>query len=127
MRHKYTSDDFCKKHSKSLKISGNQYCGLATFYHYNVKEVNLHLPEHDHVQVLGTPIDENGNYVQLLTVFVNAKGLPMHADMVYNKPITKGEVSTSYRMYASKLLQLAKYYSDPYPDSDYWQGNQLAS
>jgi hypothetical protein len=128
LRRNYTTDDFCKKQGMSLKMHGYQYCGLAIFYSYQIDEINA-----DHQVVVkpvvhGTPIDENGNYVENPPVYTSSLGLPMHADLVYPVPAIKGQVNTSYRIFAQQMIKKAIFLSDPYPTEDgSWRGTPLLS
>ena len=127
LRRVYTSDDFCKQHAKKIKIGDSyQYCGLATFYFFQIDEINPNPAIAINPYVAGTPIDENGNYIKTPPVFVTTPGLPMHADLVYPLPTIKGSVNTENRQFAQNILKKALYHNDPFPDvNDKWLGNPL--
>jgi len=51
--------------------------------------------------------------------------LPMHADLVYDEPMVKGEPATSHRQYPRELLKVAKFKEDIMPDTDKWQEEEF--
>lgn len=120
-------DTFCKNHCKSIKVGNSSYCGMATFLARHVDETNR---DNDNVSlaVKATPIDEHGQYVEEgLEVFSESPGLPMHADLLYSVPAPiQGQPSTIHRMMADRLLKIACFFLDESPDSDNWEGPQLA-
>jgi hypothetical protein len=100
---------------------------MATFHNFHILRLNNDGGELDaKSEVVASPIDNEGKYIASPPVFAYSSGLPMHADLLYEKPFTKGEVQTSYRKYASKLAKLANYYADPNPTSADWQGDRLS-
>ena len=126
LRRKYTTDEFCKKHAKSINMKGYIYCGLATFLFSEVAKINA-LP---HVKVrpkvVGSPIDENGQYITQPPVFENAVGIPMHADIIYPEPVQKGKVMTEYRQFAQEMLKgRVTFLEDPNPAEEVWSGDPL--
>lgn len=127
LRHKYTNDNFCKIHFSKLKIGDSNYCGIATFNNYNIEEIYRTLDDIDKIEVriIGTPINEINEYIQNPPVYKKAKGLPMHADMVYGIPIVKGEPNTRHRKFANHLAKISNYFNDPYPESVSWDGEKL--
>jgi len=125
LRRNFTTDDFCKNHSQSIVIPGHQYCGLAAFMANAISKVDALSGFSGIAKIVGSPIDKNGNYIKSKKVFKNDPGLPMHADLLYLKPPTRGEPQTTYRKYAKEIIKLSKYYSDPSPDSPGWHGQAL--
>ncbi len=127
LRHKYTNDNFCKNHSISLKIGDNEYCGMATFQVLHVATIvkETSQTEKIDVEIKGTPIDEYQNYIYTPPVFIDAPGLPMHADMIYETPMIKGVPQTKHRQFASKLAKISNYFEDPYPKNSGWRGPAL--
>ena len=128
LRHRYTNDNFCKFHFSKLKISDSQYCGIATFYNYHIAEIYKCLDDIDKIEVhiKGTPINEINQYIEHPPVYKKAKGLPMHADMVYEIPIVKGEPNTKHRKFANHLAKISKYFNDPTPETHFsWSGEKL--
>jgi hypothetical protein len=126
LRRSYTDDNFCKNHSASLAIKNNDYCGLATFCAYHVIEINKLSEPEMRVEIKATPLDKNKNQIKHPPVFVNDPGLPMHADLLYQTPLVKGEIYTAYRAYASKLAKVANYLNDPSPKTLDWTGEELS-
>lgn len=125
LRKDYTNDDFCKQHAKGLKIGDSTYCGMATILAKHINDVVIDTGNLINVIIKGTPIDSNSQYVDTPPVFVNSKGLPMHADIIYEEPLIKGEPNTKHRKVAKKLASIANYFSDNNPESDNWSGIPL--
>ena len=127
LRHLYTTDDFCKKHSKSLKIGENVYCGMSTFLNNHVQEIINRTPSNERiiVTVEGSPMDIDKRYIKTPPVFTNDTGLPMHADLIYEKPVIKGVPSTFHRKFASELAKQSNYFKDPNVESPTWLGERL--
>jgi hypothetical protein len=127
LRRLYTNDDFCKERFAKLKLGDSIYCGIATFFMFHVEEIKntIVVAERVEVTVKGTPLDDKGNYITTPPVYKKNPGTPMHADLVYESPILKGQPNTKHRKFASKLAKKANYFSDPYPMSSRWQGEKL--
>jgi len=127
LRHSYTNDNFCKIHFSKLKIGDSKYCGIATFYKYHINEIYESISNNDkiEVQINGTPIDQEGNYIERPPVYKNSRGLPMHADMIYETPVVKGEPQTRHRIFANNLAKISNYFNDPLPESTLWPGGKL--
>ena len=123
LRKKYTTDDFCKKHGNSLQIRENTYCGLVVFVASCVALTNQ--VQELQAALKATPIDENNRHIRGRTVFANENGLPMHADLMYEQNIEKGEVQTKFRSYANELLKFSRYFHDSHPESDFWMEEEL--
>lgn len=125
LRHCYTNDDFCKKHSKSLKIGSNEYCGLATFLHLHIFDLNK-LEEIEITTIIkASPIDNDNNYRTDSPIYIDDLGLPMHADLLYEYPILKGEPQTKHRKYAQKLAKLAYFIKDKNPSTVKWENEKI--
>lgn len=119
------NDSSCKAHCKAVKFPNNFYCGMATFLNSHISEINS-LPDiKTFVEVKGTPINEQGEYITTLPIFTNTPGLPMHADILYDIPTIKGEPNTEHRIYANKLAKKVKYLHDPTPTENNWRGEKL--
>jgi hypothetical protein len=125
LRHRYTNDDFCKKHSKSLKIGDNKYCGLATFLHFHIFNLNKLEDIEITAEIKATPIDCKNNYRTDTPIFIDDLGLPMHADLLYASPIIKGEPQTKHRKYAQKLSKIAYFIKDVNPLSEKWENEKI--
>jgi hypothetical protein len=126
LRRLYTNDNFCKNHSASLSIANNEYCGLATFRACHINQINEETDPEARTEIKATPLNKDNKPISRPPVFVNDPGLPMHADLLYQVPFVKGEVYTSYRAYASKLVKLANYFNDPSPGTQNWKGEKLS-
>jgi hypothetical protein len=126
LRLRYTTDTFCKKHSKTLTIGNSIYWGLARFKPEDIDEINQANNFSYSVSILATPLDENFVLVPENTVVtVNDPGLPMHADMIYSTAM-EGEVQSEMRKFAEELIRLAAFYQDTNPESDEWTGPNLS-
>jgi len=127
LRHSYTNDNFCKKRISKLKLGNNVYCGMATFHMFHINEIKNIIPinERIDVEVNGTPLDANDKYIDSPPVYTNMPGTPMHADLVYEFPIVKGQPQTKHRKYASLLAKISNYFNDPTPESSVWLGEKL--
>ena len=98
---------------------------MATFISNHINEINSLQDIKTFVEVKGSPIDENGKYINAPPVFTNTSGLPMHADILYDAPTIKGEPNTAHRIYANKLAKKVKYFHDPTPLQESWSGEKL--
>lgn len=125
LRHSYTNDDFCKKHSKSLKIGTNEYCGLATFLHLHIFDLNKLKEIEITTEIKATPIDGENNYRTDSPIYIDDLGLPMHADLIYALPIIKGEPQTKHRKYAQKLAKIAYFIKDKNPSIEKWVSEKI--
>lgn len=133
LRLSYTSANFCKKHSKSLVIGNHTYCGMALIKVKDVRRVSVEQQQKysDGTSALAnvqfTPLDENNNIVKP-PVFKKDKGLPMHADIVYNFSPVKGEaIPVAVRKIARALAKQppAKFYEDEQPEIEHWVGELI--
>lgn len=123
LRRHYTNDDFCKRHSASLNLTGQAYVGMATLLARHVYETEA--VAKIGVGIKATPLDETGNYIQPPVAFVNQPGLPMHADILYASPMAKGEVYTQFRKFANELAKIANMFLDEFPQNPGWRGKPL--
>lgn len=127
LRLRYTTDTFCKKHSKTLTIGTSIYWGLAGFKPQHVEQINQANNFSYSVSVLATPLDENFKIVPEDTIVtVSDPGLPMHADMLYSAAM-EGEIQSEMRKFAEELILLAACYQDTNPESDEWTGPNLSN
>ncbi len=115
LRRHYTNDDFCKRHSANLNIANNSYCGLATFHSFHVDEINGTEASSFKVELKATPLNEKGEYIDNAPVLIDSAGLPMHADLLYPSPLTKGQPATAHRKFAEQLAKIANFYLDSNP------------
>jgi len=124
LRLKFTTYNFCKRHSKSLNITSQTYCGLACFIANQIQAIIGSGNYPFTVTVHGTPLNENMQIIpeENEVQHDDPRGLPMHADMLYSAALTKGEVQTQHRKFADELLKLAVYLHDPSPQEDKWSG-----
>ena len=124
LRLAYTNDNFCKNHSMSLQMGNNHYCGMGTILCRNVSVLNEQEKETIAI-VKSTPLSQQLELIENQTIFTTTPGLPMHADLIYNQPLKKGEVQTKFRKYANKLAKSANYFNDPKPTEPDWHGLPL--
>jgi hypothetical protein len=122
LRHLYTTDLFCKTHAKSVIVGNHTYCGLATLIHKNVQDLNR--SQIAQAIVNSTPLDKN-HKLRTGHVYGVDEGLPMHADIVYDRQVLAGQPNTDLRKYANQLALRARYFNDPYPASPEWKGGKL--
>lgn len=125
LRHTYTDDHFCKVHAKTIAIPNNIYKGLAVFKACHVTDASVVSNKGVKVAVLGTPMNKDFEYIYSKPVYVGDVGLPMHADMLFSKPIIKGEPNTEHREIANQLLKVVRYFPDPNVESLIWEGDKL--
>jgi hypothetical protein len=123
LRHLYTTDSFCKTHAKSVNVNNNSYCGLATIILKNIQDLNR--SQIAKAVVNSTPLDKNYER-RIGYVYVGDEGLPMHADVVYDRRVLPGQPNTDLRKYANQLASRAQYFNDPYPASPGWNGGKLS-
>lgn len=127
LRLKYTDLNFCKKHTKALKIGTCDYWGLGAFRNTNTITINSSKEVELRADVICSPIDENNNYIENISkVTTDNLGLPMHADLRYSEPIPqKGIPATKHRKYAQELLKLSTFLEDKEPLSESWNMGDL--
>lgn len=113
LRLTYTTADFCKNHSAQLSIPNQSYTGLAVLTAGQIDSVNA-LDDSIRVIVLSSPLPD----------------LEMHADLIYDgfDPSTDDKFPVAILEKARRLAQeKARFYPDPNPLSDGWQGEDLYS
>jgi hypothetical protein len=128
LRYRYTNENFCKNHFAKLKLGESKYCGVATFHKFQTGNIYLEIEDSIRilVEVKGTPIDSNNNYVEKPPVYTNSLGLPMHSDMLYETPFIKGEPNTKHRIFADKLAKIVNYFPDNDIESSVWEGERFS-
>jgi hypothetical protein len=125
-RNRYAPFDKCKQTAFSLSNEKHKYWGLASFLVNHIDIIN----EKDFgvkAIIVGSPMDENRNYILERLVRIDESGQPFHADLSYGEAyrVEPDEPSTPHREYANALLEMAKICQDPEPESDYWAGETL--
>jgi hypothetical protein len=128
-RLRYTNIQFCKQHAKTINFPNNTYCGLVTIVVKDIDAVNEKF-ENEKATVIASPMIDNRNYIDTTTtkVYVDSLGLPMHCDLTYqilNPPLEPYNPQTRLRKMASEIVKSAKYYEDPFPYEDSWNGETL--
>lgn len=125
LRYEYTNLNFCKSHTKGLKLGEATYCGLAALKPEDIYEINsLYKKELEDSEILvscnvkSSPLDQNGNELRH-PVYDETPGLPMHADLIYNINRNQ-EVETCLREYAKKLIDKVQFIPDNHPEEDNW-------
>lgn len=123
----YTNADFCKRHTSSIPINNNTYCGLATIDVKSVEEANSVVFESElTVSVSATPLREDKTIREASEeISSDDEGLPMHADLIYSQPNRRGETNPDMQNIARFLLHRSSYYADPDIESDTWLGPAL--
>jgi len=125
LRHDYTDDNFCKSHAKSLDIKQQEYCGLGLFKNSHVIQFS-NQTEGVNVEVVATPLDKHKTLREDRPILRTDRGLPMHADLLYDLPPPKAnEPNSPYILFAGKLLKKLQYVSDPDPVNELWVGKEL--
>lgn len=126
LRLSYTDEHFCKRHCKGLRIgTDGRYVGMAAVAAKSIEEAN-DLPTLDGIiAVEATPLDGNYQTISIFEVTTDTAGLPMHADILYRDPAPRGKPNPTALIAARYLLSKASYYSDPQPESDNWDGDNL--
>jgi hypothetical protein len=120
LRLSYTTRDFCKNHALSITIRNNTYIGLALI------KVAFIRNNKDIVDVISTYYDEFGKLVQREEIYSNDKGLPMHADILYNfTPTIEEPIPQKIRVLANEIAKNATFYEDPYPSEKNWNGSEF--
>lgn len=123
-RCRYASEDTCKFHASQLQLGReNKYCGIAVFQASIISDINQKYSGSDiSSQVIATPLDEQGRYVNRDKICKHDLGIPFHADLRYEFIVHEGQVNTSLRVYAQQICTLAQYCEDPYPNGQGWKG-----
>ncbi|NDP20720.1 MAG: hypothetical protein GZ091_06540 [Paludibacter sp.] len=121
LRLNYTDLNFCKRHTKALRIGACEYWGLGAFKNCHTSILNAINLEINAI-VICSPIDEKNNYIEDISqVTTDTLGLPMHADLRYSEPIpSRGTPATKHRKYAQELLKLSGFIKDKESESDSW-------
>lgn len=127
LRLNYTNLNFCKKHTKALKIGICNYWGLGAFKNIHLSMVNSLKDIELRADVVYSPIDEKNNYINDISQITTCNlGLPMHADLRYSEPVPqKGTPATKHRKYAQELLKLSTFLEDKEPLSEAWNMGNL--
>lgn len=127
LRRDFTKDDsFCKNHCKSIKIGGSEYVGIAVFLARHVQQINDSEQTTISIELIATPLNPNKEMIpEQEEIFMNTSGLPMHADMIYERPLKKGIPATEHQIVASMLLKKATFYIDKFIESSTWNGSDL--
>ena len=126
LRLRYTNLDFCKRHAKSIDIPDTKYWGLGAILSKHVDQLNMKREEIGiAAKLVATPLNKSFNIINNINVYTDTPGLPVHADLVYDEPMVKGEPATSHRQYARELLKVAKFKEDMMPDTDKWQEEEF--
>ncbi len=121
LRLKYTSLRFCKQHAKRINIKNTKYWGLGAFQSKQIDILNKKKEEIGvSANLVSTPLGNDYKPVNDQQVYTNTPGLPMHADLLYDRPVVKGEPSNSHRKYARELLKVAQFKEDKSPDANEW-------
>ena len=120
---RYTDATRCKSVAKKLGNEKSNYSGFSFFSFKQLLTINQANPDIN-TTVLGTPIDENDNYITTRETYSNELGIPFHADLIYSfaRPLEDDEPNTPHRKYAKSILEVAIYYEDLYLDVDEWVG-----
>ncbi len=127
LRRDFTIDDSsCKHHCKSIKIGVSNYVGIAVFIARHVKEINDDEQTNISIELIATPLNPNKEMIpEQEEIFMDTSGLPMHADMIYERPLQKGIPATEHRIVASMLLKKATFYIEKFIESSTWDGSDL--
>lgn len=127
LRLQFTDATFCKKHSKTLRLPNNSYCGLAAVVAAQVEKINIDKAcEPVEAAIIGSPMDKQREYYHRLRLaYTWDAGLPMHADLRYNVMQEKGVPNTRLRKFAEEILKVSVYYSDPNPSELNWNGQNI--
>jgi hypothetical protein len=127
LRLSYTNADFCKQHTSTIQVNDSEYSGLAVIVAKAVAEANLIVAEKDlSVAVLSTPLRVDKSVRDIAEeIMSDDEGLPMHADLVYSKPVKRGEANAEIQLAARHLLAQAVYYADPDIPNANWKGPEL--
>ena len=127
LRANYTTDDFCKNHCSKISLSGQAFCGFATFLVKNISELAIRHGLDETVYLRVSPLREDfKTEYHDRPIHKGLPGLPMHADIFYNCEFEAGKPQTKYRKFAKELaLKVSNYFNDDYPDSDGWKNETL--
>lgn len=131
LRLSYSSHSIAKRDGIKLVVNRSNkpeknekfFKGLAVVNNVIIEKLNA--TNEIKAKIIGTPIDENNNYVDKeLTVYKGSKGKPYHADLVFEKPVPDGEPATNHRKYSDELVQIIQtknlYYEDKCPEKMEW-------
>lgn len=137
IRLSYASTHICKAHAKSLKIRDYIYCGLSITKAKSFLEATSLLgptkPTYKdetevELNVVATPLDNEGNKREEEEIYVTDDGLPSHADLLYNFTPVEGKTAPN------ALKKIARYLSKNPPtiffkdeniESTDWEGPAL--
>ncbi len=127
LRRDYTSDDsFCKNHCKTIKIGVSTYIGIAVFLARHIREINNDEQTTIPMELKPTPLNPENELVSgYKEIFMDTPGLPMHADIIYERPLHKGMPATEHRIVANMLLKKTTLYIDKFIESNTWDGLEL--
>ena len=94
-------------------VGAHQYCGIALIKVIDVRNTS------DAISLAFTPLDLTGDLIKKRPVFNDDKGLPMHADIVYDFAPQEGVPAPIFvRKIARELTKQppAKFFEDMQPE-----------
>ena len=115
-------------------MAGQTYIGMCTLKAHQITNAISEIEKGSSetidtipIKVLATPldIDHKTKIAEDSEVFMDTPGLPMHADLIYDQPLIKGETATGHRAVARYLARSAVMYKDPDVASPEWTGDSL--
>jgi hypothetical protein len=130
LRLEYTNADFCKNHSSSIHMGeGQEYKGLALIQVGFIRKSGIKQLVGKKIDVKGTPLDEKQEVIlESIKSYIDDKGLPMHADIIYEMKIIEGEpIPQDVKKLAKFFAKHSEVFLDPDTESQDWTGKPLKS
>lgn len=100
LRLNYASETKCKQHAKSIKKNSYEYCGLSASLCSKIKDIvkdkidpdlQLKEPSLAIIKIKASPLNENFHKRNEDKIYTSDKGLPFHADIIYNWTAQQGK------------------------------------
>ncbi len=128
-RKNYSTDSACKNSAISIKMNQQSYYGFAAFMSKHISNINELAGMTVQAKMAFTPMDISNKYIEIQNnkIYTTDKGIPMHAEIVYNKEIELDNPNTGHRLYADKLIEITKnsVYKDIEPLLPNWHQEEI--
>lgn len=128
-RKDYSSDSACKNSAIAIKMKQQTYTGFVAFIAIHLLEINQMPDIKVEAEMLFSPINENNDYAVITNkkIYISGPGIPMHAEILYNKEIDPDEPNTAHRLYADKLVEITKnsVFIDKNPSEANWSQEEI--
>ncbi|TKC13153.1 hypothetical protein FA048_05940 [Pedobacter polaris] len=128
-RKDYSSDSNCKNSAVTIKMNNQEYVGFLSFLGIHLAKVNELPGISVKARLIYTPIDNKSNYRPLIGKFYKFdEGLPMHAEISYDKPLELDNPNINHRKYAEAMVKEVGHsvHLDRFPNDINWNDEPIS-